>query len=237
MTTAPQTRSEWVDAQLRRAILHGELAPGERLRAEHLARDLGVSPTPLRETFMRLAGEGLVVLEPQRGARVASLDVDEAAQVYEVRLLLDPAALEQSIGAACAAGELAIYGAEVTAAHDALVAVSTGTSLASDRSSAAIYDAHRAFHLALVARCPNQWLLRQVIQLLDQSQRFQAIGLIRSRRTDPAEEHRALYAAAVAGDAAAAVEVLRAHLGATLEAVRIAAESVDSDAVGSSIDS
>jgi DNA-binding GntR family transcriptional regulator len=221
MATAPPTRAEWAETQLRRAILHGELAPGERLRAEHLARDLGVSPTPLRETFMRLAGEGLVVLEPQRGARVADLDVDEAAQMYEVRLLLDPVALAQSIEAARASGELARYGAEVTAAHDALVEVSV------DGQASAIYDAHRAFHVALVARCSNHWLLRQVIQLLDQSQRFQAIGLTTARRTDPVAEHRALCLAAVAGDAAGAAEVLRVHLVATLESVRIAANSID----------
>ena len=69
--TTPPTRAEWVDTQLRRAILSGEFAPGEKLRAEHLADRWGVSPTPLRETFMRLAGEGFVIIEPQRGARVA----------------------------------------------------------------------------------------------------------------------------------------------------------------------
>ena len=59
---APPTRAEWVDSLLRRAIVHGELAPGEKLYAERLAEQWGVSATPLRETFQRLAGEGRSII-------------------------------------------------------------------------------------------------------------------------------------------------------------------------------
>jgi len=213
MASAPLTRAEWVDAQLRQAILHGDLAPGEKLRAEHLAQQFGVSATPLRETFMRLAGEGLVVLEPQRGARVAPLDLREAVEVYEMRLLLDPVALAGSI--ACAAHDSDRYTAEVTAARDAL-----------DRRHDAVssfHDAHRAFHLALVSRCANRRLVRQVEHLLDHSQRFHAVGFTAGRAHDAAVEHRALADAAVSGDVAEAVDILRAHLTATLATVRAAA--------------
>lgn len=209
------TRAEWVDAQLRRAILHGELAPGEKLRAEHLAQHFGVSPTPLRETFMRLAGEGLVVMEPQRGARVAPIDVAEAIEIYDLRLLADPVALERSIRAARAAGELERYGDEATQAHEALFEAS---------GSPYWHEAHRAFHLTLVSRCPNKRLLHHVTQLLDHSQRFHAVGATDLRRSDPALEHQQLLEAAVAGDARRAVGVLRTHLRATLEAVRAASQ-------------
>lgn len=206
----PPTRAEWVDAQLRRAILSGEFAPGEKLRAEHLADRWGVSPTPLRETFMRLAGEGLVVVEPQRGARVAPLDVAEAVEIYELRLLLDPVALDRSIRVGGA--ELVV---EVERAHDALEG---------PHATAADYlEAHRSFHLALVARCPNRRLVRQVEQLLDHSQRFQAIGIRTVRRGDPRAEHRQLVEAVGVGDRRAATRVLKAHLQATLDAVRDAA--------------
>lgn len=214
MSATPLTRAEWVDAQLRRAILSGELAPGERLRAEHLAQQYGVSPTPLRETFMRLAGEGLVVVEPQRGARVAPLDVAEAVEIYDLRLLVDPEALQRSIRAARTQGDLQAFGTEVRCAHDALVA---------STSASGRHEAHRAFHLTLVSRCPNARLLKQVTHLLDQSQRFHAVGLTGARPTDAASEHRALAAAAEAGDHRRAAVVLRAHLRATLSAVRAAA--------------
>lgn len=160
---------------------------------------------------MRLAGEGLVVVEPQRGARVASLDPAEAAEIYGLRLLLDPVALDRSIRAGGA--ELAI---EVERAHEVLEG---------RHADAADYlEAHRAFHLALVARCPNRRLVRQVEQLLDHSQRFQAIGMRTVRRGDPRAEHRQLVEAVRRGDRREATSVLKAHLQATLDAVRDAAE-------------
>lgn len=208
--SAPPTRAEWVDSQLRRAILSGEFAPGEKLRAEHLAERWGVSPTPLRETFMRLAGEGFVVIEPQRGARVAPLDLAAAVEIYEMRLLLDPVALDRSIRAGGAS-----LVAEVEEAH---------ARLEGRHVEVADYlDAHRDFHLALVAHCPNRRLVRQVEQLLDHSQRFQAIGVRTVRRGDPRDEHRQLVEAVSAGDRRTATRVLKAHLEATLDAVRDAA--------------
>lgn len=207
----PPTRAQWVDAQLRRAILHGELAPGERLRAEHLAEQWGVSPTPLRETFMRLAGEGLVVIEPQRGARVAPLEVDDAVELYEMRLLLDPVALDRSMVAA--KGD-ASYAAAVDEAHRRLEA--------RHRTLGEAHDAHRGFHLALVARCPNRRLRQEVEQLFDHTQRYHAVAASPVRATDPVAEHRELAAAVTAGDRRRAGRVLRAHLAAALDAVRAA---------------
>ena len=212
-TTVPPTRAEWVDSLLRRAIVSGELAPGQKLLAEHLAERWGVSPTPLRETFQRLAGEGLVIIEPQRGARVAPVDSVMAAEIYEMRLLLDPVALEHSVAAA--RGDES-YPVEVNEAHRALVR--------RQRSIAEYHDAHRSFHLVLVSRCPNQRMLAQVAQLLEHSQRFQVIGLNRPhvRTGDPAAEHLEMSRAACAGDGRRAAAVLRSHLAATLHAVRIA---------------
>lgn len=196
---------------LRRAILTGDLAPGEKLLGERLARQWGVSATPLRESFQRLAGEGLVVIEPQRGARVAPISVADAAEIYQVRLLLDPVALRSSINTVAASGDDG-YAQSVEGAHREL--------LRRRRGMAEVQLAHRTFHLALVARCPNRILLRQVEQLLDQSQRFQAVARAVASFGDAVAEHRALCDAAVSGDAERAVAVLTAHLEGTLAAVR-----------------
>lgn len=196
---------------LRRAILSGELAPGEKLLGEKLAQQWGVSATPLRESFQRLAGEGLVVIEPQRGARVAPISAADAAEIYQLRLLLDPAALRSSIDEA-SRSEFDAYVASVEAAHRELQR--------RRRSFAEAQATHRAFHLALVARCPNRLLLRQVEHLLDQSQRFQAVAGAVKSLGDAAVEHHSLCAAAVGGDADRAVELLTAHLEGTLAAVR-----------------
>lgn len=207
--STPPTRAEWVDSLLRRAILSGELAPGERLHGEKLAAQWGVSATPLRETFQRLAGEGLVVIEPQRGARVAPLDTTEAVEIYEMRLLLDPAALRASMKAG--EGD-ATYVDEVDRAYRKLTS--------RHRSLVAFHDAHRAFHLACMSRCPNGRLLRQVEQLLDHSQRFHVISSGPQGRSDAGAEHHSLRDAIAAGRVDAAVEVLEHHLRGTLEGVR-----------------
>src|SRR5258708_23812886 len=93
----PGTRADGVDRRLRAAILSGELRPGERLVAGPLAQRFTVSATPLREAIQRLATSGLIEIEPQRGARVAAASPRDAEEIYELRTLLDPLALRDSL--------------------------------------------------------------------------------------------------------------------------------------------
>jgi DNA-binding GntR family transcriptional regulator len=204
---SPPTRAAWVDQLLRRAILGGELAPGEKLLGEKLAERFGVSATPLRESFQRLAGEGLVVIEPQRGARVAPIDAATVLHVYELRLLLDPAALRGSMRAAA---DDPSFAAEVERALARLEA--------RHRRPVDFHDAHRAFHLALVSRCPNPLLLQQVGQLLDHSQRYQVWAAV-ARGAEAHAEHREMAAAVVAGDTREAVRWLTVHLKASRDSI------------------
>ena len=73
---------------LRKAILTGELQPGERLMEIHLANQLGVSRTPIREAIHKLALEGLVIMIPRRGAEVAQITEKSLKDVLEVRRAL-----------------------------------------------------------------------------------------------------------------------------------------------------
>ncbi len=75
--------------KLRRAILTGELKPGERLMEIHLAEKLGVSRTPIREAIRKLELEGLVVMIPRKGAVVAEITEKSLKDVLEVRRALD----------------------------------------------------------------------------------------------------------------------------------------------------
>ena len=74
---------------LRRAILTGELVPGERLMEIHLAQQLGVSRTPVREAIHKLELEGLVSMIPRKGAMVAEISERGLKDVLEVRRALD----------------------------------------------------------------------------------------------------------------------------------------------------
>ncbi len=81
----PPTLREHATEAIRRAILSGELRPGERLREEVLAAHLGISRGPLREAVRALEQEGLVRSEPHRASYVATLAEDEVWEVYRVR--------------------------------------------------------------------------------------------------------------------------------------------------------
>ena len=79
---------------LRRAILRGELKPGERLMEIQLANKLGVSRTPIREAIRKLELEGLVLMIPRRGAEVAEITEKNLRDVLEVRCALEELAVQ-----------------------------------------------------------------------------------------------------------------------------------------------
>jgi DNA-binding GntR family transcriptional regulator len=85
-----KTTVELVVEELRNRILDGRLAPGSQLRQEALAEDLGVSRIPLREAFRLLSSEGLVDLQPHRGASVSLLSTAEVEELFDLRLRLEP---------------------------------------------------------------------------------------------------------------------------------------------------
>ena len=81
---------------LRKAILKGELKPGERLMEIALADKLGVSRTPIREAMRKLELEGLVVMVPRKGAQVANITEKDLNDVLEVRIALENMAIEKA---------------------------------------------------------------------------------------------------------------------------------------------
>ena len=83
--TAVRTVQEQVVDNLRRLILEGDFAPGDKLQQEELAALLGVSAMPVREGLRRLQAEGLVEFIPRRGAFVATLSADEFDELYHIR--------------------------------------------------------------------------------------------------------------------------------------------------------
>ncbi|MDD3337678.1 MAG: GntR family transcriptional regulator [Lachnospiraceae bacterium] len=87
---------EVVFTTLRRAILQGELKPGERLMEIALANRLGVSRTPIREAMRKLELEGLVVMIPRKGAQVAQITEQELNDVLEVRKGLEELAIAKA---------------------------------------------------------------------------------------------------------------------------------------------
>lgn len=209
--SVPETRSDWALRRLRSAILTGEFPPGTKLRAEDLAERWRVSPTPLREAFQRLGGARLVEVSPQRGVRVAEFTLEDAADLYALRLRFEPAALRQSLRASDDA-----HRREIAESFDRLEAA---------RSLDAGTGAHLAFHGALLARCPSAWTRHIITELSEHAQRYALLGAQRYRDSDPRREHRALHDAALAGRVDEAVRLLTRHLRGTLDSVRAASDA------------
>ncbi len=83
--------------RVRQEILSGEHEPGAQLRQDALAAAYGVSRIPVREALLQLEAEGLVAIEPHRGAVVTPLSPDEINDVFELRLMLEPRLIRSSI--------------------------------------------------------------------------------------------------------------------------------------------
>jgi DNA-binding GntR family transcriptional regulator len=133
----PQSRVDQVMGAIRRAILSGDLKPGETFRTNELAATLGVSIIPVREALQRLAGSGLIDLRQGKSARVSPLSADDLTDVYHLRELLEGDAAER----AC----LRLTPADRSALLDALAQIK-GLDPGSDR----FWAVHREFHQRLI---------------------------------------------------------------------------------------
>jgi DNA-binding GntR family transcriptional regulator len=198
------TKSDFAYTRVRERILAGELPPGSVINQALLAKEIGISTTPLREALRRLMQQGLVELDAHRDARVTQLTAEEGRDLLEVRGSLDPMA------AALAAERRTKQDlAEMRAGLDGLHV------LPSDPTAAQLI-AHRRFHTAVYRASHNALLIEMLDGLWDTGDRYRRHGLQVERspeeRETKATEHRLLYQAIEEGDAATAADVMRAHI-------------------------
>lgn len=200
---------------LRNAIIASQFVPGERLSAEAIANRFAVSPTPVREAFARLAGEGFVVALPQRGVRVSEITAADVRDLYEVRLLLEPLAVRRSVERSTQQWVDLVE----TSFADMMDAGSADLSALSPAEYAVHEELHVGFHRATMSQCGSQWLRRFTDTTLDNSRRVRQLSLpVRTDVETIASEHRAIADACVAGDGDLAVQHHSTHLWRTIDA-------------------
>lgn len=203
---------------LRRDILNGQLAPGQRLRTKDLQARYGLGLSPLRESLQRLSAEGMVVNDEQRGFAVAPVSVAELEDLTLARTSLEAIMLPMAIRLGNADWE-----AEIVAAFHRLSRTPLPHDPAADDDARLWEMRHRAFHLALVAGCASPWLLKLHGQLVDQSERYRKIRILhhqqsKARVRNVNAEHQALMDAVLKRDPVLAVELMNRHLQATSKA-------------------
>ena len=196
-----------VHEQLRTAILSGDVRPGAKTSQAELARDLDVGRTPLREAIRMLQTEGLIFTEPNRRVVIASLSIEDAEELYMLRIGVEVAAARVTLPQLTEAdfAELEGYMAQMT--H---LAGGGPPSLELFRAP------HRAFHERFVSRVGPR-STRLIAELFDHAERYRRVyGSITPTEYEKRHvEHRAMFDAAISGDADALADALAAHYVAT----------------------
>lgn len=205
---ATRTLIEQTYATLRDDIVGGQLAPGSKLRVEHLRQSYRVGAGTLREALTRLVSDALVTAEGQRGFRVAPITIEELQDITRLRVQVETEALRQSIRRGSAP-----WRAALAAAYEALSAEEQPISPARRRQWEAL---NLRFHETLLSGHESPWTLRVLRLLSRHSERYRsyAIGLPGSER-DVHAEHAEIYELAMAGLEARAALALEAHISAT----------------------
>jgi DNA-binding GntR family transcriptional regulator len=211
--------------RIRGDILLGVLRPNERLKIQALCERYEIGATAVREALSRLATDGLVDSEDQKGFCVSPVSQDDLIDLTETRIAIEGMAVRKAI----ALGDLE-WEAQVLSSFHRLSRTPEPVTLA---NHAAWALAHRQFHESLVAQCGSPWLLRLCAMLYDRSERYRNLAerSTRPEERDTAAEHRGLMdAIAMERNADKAVELIGAHFRATTEVILHAGFTKASDA-------
>ncbi len=199
--------------RLRADLLACRLRPGVRLKINDVCEALSVNLSAVREALSRLTAEGLVVSEPQRGFRVASISPGELRDLTQVRAEIESMCLSRSL----AAGDVG-WEANLVAAFHRLSRTPERECGDNERMNEAWSDAHAAFHQALVAACDSPWLLRLRATLYAQSERYRRLSVpLAGIQRDLCREHKDMMDAALTRNAMSAAELFSRHVELTTE--------------------
>jgi len=203
-----KTLSEAAYDALRDDIIRGRLEPESKLRIEELRKHYGTGASPLREALNRLAGEGFVTMEGQRGFRVAPLSTKDLTDITRLRIMLECEAVRESMRHGDDEWE-----ASVVAAFHRLAKVESGDEVFPEWESR-----NQEFHEALIAACDSAWLLKFRRTLYEQHKRYRLISILEQDESrDVRAEHQAILEAVLARDEQRACDATEAHIMRTAE--------------------
>lgn len=210
MSPGPQTTPQHALERLRRAVVAGELRPGDRIRQEEVSAELGVSVASVREALTVLEQEGQVRYAPRRGYFVAELDVADLEEIYDLRRVLETRAARLALPM--------LDGPAFARMREAAAACV----LAADSADvAAELAANRRFHFALLDAPGRPHSLRLIRLLWDATEPYRALyySSPEERRRSLAA-HERILAAAADRDADRLVAELDSHREEALKVLR-----------------
>jgi DNA-binding GntR family transcriptional regulator len=206
---APTALYQEVAERLRQRIFAHELTPGMWIDEQKLAEQYGISRTPLREALKVLASEGLVELKPRRGCYVTEISRRDLDDIFPLMAMLEGRCAFEAVKRAKTADLAALK-----AIHEKLESASR------DGRIDAFFEANQEFHKKIQELSGNRWLLsviqdlRKVLKL----SRLHSLSL-EGRLQQSLDEHRAILASMLSGDAAKAEQEMHDHLLSGREAL------------------
>jgi DNA-binding GntR family transcriptional regulator len=194
---------------LRADILGGALQPGMKLKLDALRTRYEVSVNTLRETLSRLAADGLVEAEGQRGFTVMPASLADLIDITETRRMLECHAARLSVERADLEWE-----SRLVAAYHKLSKAEELVVQDPERHADLLETYNRQFHIALISGCGSRWLLHFHGMMYDQSLRYRmlAFRVKDFPRDQSRREHKQILDAALARDVETLVAVLGTHI-------------------------
>jgi DNA-binding GntR family transcriptional regulator len=195
-----RSRADYVYETLRDAISDGRIGVGERIREEEIARNLGVSRTPVREALHRLQQRGLLAFGAGRGLTVAALSQHQVLQLYAMREILE--------------GSAARFAAlHATAPEIGLLWRLQKELFNAEHEATALVALNRRLHQAIYEAAHNEYLLQTLSVLHDSFALLNSTTFrVPSRRPESDEEHRQIVEAIEQRNADRAESVAREHI-------------------------
>lgn len=192
--------------KIKHDIIFGILEPGSKLKLDGLRKQYAASVSILRETLSRLASDGFVAAEEQRGFFVTPVSREDLIEIANLRILLECHALQESVEN----GDTEWEG-NLVAAHHKLHLMEKRM-LAGDSSEKERWKRFDwEFHLALIQACNSRNLLGLHATLYDKYLRYQMLVLT-YRGSDAVQEHKDMLDAALARDGILAADILKKHI-------------------------
>lgn len=199
--------SDRVYTELVDMIIHGDLEPGCRVREMAIAAQLGTSRVPVREAIQRLADEGWLTRRPRAGATVPVPTAQDIDDVFEMRQILEVAAIERAAR-------------HISLAHIEMLqqVIADGKAAAAREDQRAVVQANKMFHGATAELSRNR-LLIDVLANLDKRVRWLFSSVALARSGESLVEHEAILAALERRDVPRAMVLTTAHIEATRSAL------------------
>jgi GntR family carbon starvation induced transcriptional regulator len=196
---------------IRSQVLGGRFVPRQRLKVAALASSHGVSLNVVREALNRLAGQGLVEVEPNLGFSVRGLSAADLEDLVAQRILLEGIALRECIARSCTEWQ-----SEVLAAHHRLSKTPMKLDAHANQLNPQWLERHDDFHRTMLAACGSPRLYQTIRQMAEAAELYhRALLPVVERDREMEAEHQSLLAAILAEDTDAAIRILTAHLEKT----------------------